>query len=213
MPPLPNLLGFAAAAFALIAVPGPSVLFTIGRTLALGRRGGILTVVGNTLGQVPLIAATALGVGVLVAESVVAFTALKLAGAAYLVYLGVQAIRSRGHGPLAHRFEGIAPTGSLRQMAEGFVVGVTNPKSIAFFVAVLPQFVARDVGSVPLQMLVLGLVFVVLALLSDTAWALAAGAARAWFARSPKRSDRMAVGGGVVMIGLGVALAASGSKS
>ncbi|MCU1518178.1 MAG: putative rane protein YrhP, partial [Pseudarthrobacter sp.] len=95
MVPSTNLLAFALASLVLIAIPGPSVLFVIGRSLALGRRGGLLSVLGNALGMVPQIIAVATGVGIVLAQSIVLFTVIKFAGAAYLVYLGIQAIRHR----------------------------------------------------------------------------------------------------------------------
>lgn len=212
MLPLPNLLAFLAAAIVLVIMPGPTVLFVVGRSLALGRRGGLLSVVGNALGLIPIVAAVAFGVGALIAESVVVFTIIKYAGAAYIVFLGIQAIRHRrrtAEGVAA----GVAPRSTRRMLGEGFIVGVTNPKTIAFFLAVLPQFVAPDAGWVPGQLLVLGGIFIVLALVSDGAWALAAGSARDWFARSPKRVERLGVTGGVMMIGLGGVLALTGSKN
>ncbi|MET0726228.1 MAG: LysE family translocator [Leifsonia sp.] len=211
MVPPSSLLAFVLASVLLIVIPGPSVLFVIGRSLALGRIGGLLSVVGNAIGMVPLVAAVALGVGVVVAQSVVVFTVVKLLGAAYLVYLGVQAIRHR-HAAAAAAVGDVAPRPAWRLLAEGFVVGVTNPKTIAFFVAVLPQFVDYQEGMVALQMAELGLVFVVLALLCDSVWALAAGTARDWFARSPKRISTLSATGGVMMIGLGGVLALSGAK-
>jgi threonine/homoserine/homoserine lactone efflux protein len=211
MVPPSSLLGFALASLALIVIPGPSVLFVIGRSLALGRAGGLLSVVGNALGMLPLVAAVALGVGAVVAQSVVVFTIIKFAGAAYLVYLGVQAIRHRRHTAVTH--EAVPPRRSrLRILSEGFVVGITNPKSLVFFVAVLPQFVDYSAGSIPLQMMELGLVFLVLALACDSVWALVAGTARTWFARSPKRVERLGATGGVMMIGLGGVLALTGGK-
>ena len=104
------------------------------------------------------------------------------------------------------------PRSRRRQLAEGFVVGITNPKTIAFFVAVLPQFVDLTSGSVPLQLFELGMIFVVLALICDSVWALAAGAARDWFGRSPRRLAAMSATGGGLMIGLGGILALSGTK-
>ncbi|MBM7832228.1 threonine/homoserine/homoserine lactone efflux protein [Agromyces cerinus] len=211
MVPMENLWAFVVASVVLIVIPGPSVLFVIGRSLALGRLGGLLSVVGNALGMVPLVAAVALGVGAIVAQSVVLFTIIKFAGAAYLVYLGVQAIRHRADA--AASVDGkAAPRSHWRQLGEGFIVGVTNPKTIAFFVAVLPQFVSFSAGSIPLQLFELGLVFIVLALLCDSVWALAASAARGWFARSPKRLEHLSATGGVMMIGLGGVLALSGNK-
>lgn len=211
MVPASNLLGFALASVVLIVIPGPSVLFTIGRSLALGRIGGLLSVLGNALGVLPLVVAVALGVGALVAESVVVFTVIKFVGALYLVYLGIQAIRHRADAAEAATGT-LAPRSHWRQIGEGFLVGVTNPKTIAFMVAVLPQFVDYSAGFVPMQLAELGVIFVVLALCCDSIWALAAGSARDWFARSPKRISRLSATGGVMMIGLGGVLALSGNK-
>lgn len=213
MLPVPNLLAFLAAAVVLVIMPGPTVLFVVGRSLALGRRGGLLSVLGNALGILPIIVAVSFGVGALVAESVVIFTILKFAGAAYLVYLGVQAIRHRKQTAATVQSGSAAPKSTLRLIGEGVVVGISNPKTIAFFVAVLPQFVAPEAGWVPGQMLLLGVIFVVIALVSDGAWAFAAGSARDWFARSPKRVERLGATGGVMMIGLGGVLALTGTKN
>lgn len=211
MLPLPNLLAFLAAAIVLVIMPGPTVLFVVGRSLALGRRGGLLSVLGNAIGIVPIIVAVSFGVGALITQSLVLFTILKFAGAAYIVFLGIQAIRHRKR-TAENMTAGVAPKSTRRMLGEGFVVGITNPKTIAFFVAVLPQFVAPEAGWVPGQMLLLGGIFLVLALLSDGAWALAAGSARDWFARSPKRIGRLGATGGVMMIGLGGVLAVTGAK-
>jgi len=209
---LPHLLAFALASIALIALPGPTVLFVIGRSLALGRRGGILSVAGNALGLIPVIVAVALGLGAIVAQSVVIFTIIKFAGAAYIVFLGIQAIRHR-RSAVGATGVAMAPKSRRRLVAEGFVVGVSNPKSIVFFIAVLPQFVDYGTGSVVAQLLTLGMVFVVLAFIGDSTWALAAGAARHWFAKSPRRIEHLSATGGAMMIGLGGVLAASGARS
>jgi threonine/homoserine/homoserine lactone efflux protein len=209
MIPLSHLATFTLAALILIAIPGPSVLFVIGRSLSLGRRGGLMSVLGNTLGILPQIAAVSLGVGAIVAESVVLFQVLKLAGAAYLVYLGVQAIRHRRTVATA---EPIARQSSGRLIREGFLVGLTNPKSIVFFVAVLPQFTDRSAGNLPLQLATLGLIAMVIGLANDSLWAFAASAARQWFARSKERLARLGAAGGVMMIGLGATLALTGAK-
>jgi threonine/homoserine/homoserine lactone efflux protein len=211
MVPLTNLLTFALAAALLIAVPGPSVLFVIGRALALGRKGGLLSVLGNALGELVQIAAVALGVGVVLAQSVTLFAIVKFAGAAYLVYLGIQAIRHRGGSTTTSDPSRSAST--LRVLREGFIVGATNPKSIVFFVAVLPQFVDYSSGAIPVQLATLGAVFLLIALVSDSAWALAAGTARHWFARSPKRITTLSTTGGAMMIALGGTLALTGNKS
>ncbi|MDQ1036912.1 threonine/homoserine/homoserine lactone efflux protein [Streptomyces sp. V3I8] len=206
-----RLLAFAAMSFLLIVVPGPSVLFVIGRALAQGRRAALTTVVGNTLGAYVLVVAVALGVGAVVERSVLVFTTLKLVGAAYLVYLGVKAVRQRG--ALHAAFTGDEPArGGWRTLGEGFAVGVANPKTIVFFAAVLPQFVDRGQGHVVTQMLLLGLVFNLIAVASDSVWGLGAAAARDWFARSPRRLALVGGVGGVTMIGLGVTIATTGHK-
>ena len=210
MIPLDSLVAFAVASVVIIVIPGPSVLFVIGRSLSLGRRAGVLSVVGNALGTVPAVLAVAFGVGAIVASSAVAFTVIKIVGAAYLVWLGVQAILHRhDHAPDADR----APSSAAKLLRQGFIVGLTNPKTIAFFVAVLPQFVVPAAGPVWAQLLLLGLTFQTLALICDSVWALAAGTARAWFARSPRRMSTLSGTGGVMMIGLGGTLAFTGAKS
>ena len=212
MVPLPNLLTFALASVLLIALPGPSVLFVIGRSLALGRMGGFLSVLGNAIGMAPVIAAVALGLGALVTDSIVLFTVIKFVGAAYIVFLGIQAIRHRRTSATDIGVS-LAARSRWRLLSEGFFVGLSNPKSIVFFVAVLPQFVDYRTGAVPLQLATLGLIFLVLALIGDSVWALAAGSARDWFARSPRRMEQLAMSGGVMMIGLGGVLAATGAKA
>ncbi|ROO84940.1 threonine/homoserine/homoserine lactone efflux protein [Actinocorallia herbida] len=211
MVPPDRLLAFAVMSFLLIVVPGPSVLFVIGRALAHGRRAALTTVLGNTLGAYVLVVAVAFGVGSIVERSVVVFTTLKLAGAAYLVYLGVRAWRERRalHTLVA---DGGAARGTLRTFWEGFTVGVSNPKTIVFFAAVLPQFVDPARGGVPVQILVLGLVFNLIAVASDGVWGLAASTARTWFTRSPERLSLVGGIGGATMIGLGLTIAATGRK-
>lgn len=204
MIPADTLLPFLLASLILIVIPGSSVLFAIGRSIALGRRAGVVSVVGNTLGTVPAVLAVAFGVGAVVASSVVAFTIIKFVGAAYLVWLGIQAIRHR-HAHSHGRPQ--APSSTAKLLREGFIVGLTNPKTIAFFVAVLPQFVDPASGSVTAQLLLLGAVFLGIAIVSDGAWAYAAGTARAWFARSPRRLSTLSGAGGVMLIGLGGTLA------
>ncbi|MGY0492286.1 LysE family translocator [Streptomyces sp. WG-D5] len=206
-----RLLAFAAMSFLLIVIPGPSVLFVVGRALAQGRRAALTTVLGNTLGAYVLVIAVALGVGSLVERSVAVFMTLKLVGAAYLIYLGVKAFRGRRSLKAVFEEErGAAGGGTPRTLWEGFVVGVANPKTIVFFAAVLPQFVDREAGHAVPQMLLLGLVFNVIAIASDSLWGLAAATARTWFARSPRRLAAVGGTGGLAMVGLGVTVAATG---
>ncbi|WP_406270981.1 LysE family translocator [Actinacidiphila glaucinigra] len=204
-----RLVAFALVSLVLVVIPGPSVLFVIGRALAHGRRVALTSVAGNTLGSYVLVVAVALGVGPVVERSALLFAALKLAGAAYLVYLGVKALRHRGDLAMASG-DARAARGALRTLGEGFAVGVSNPKTMVFYAAVLPQFVDRAAGHVTLQMLLLGLVFNAIALVSDSAMGLAAAAARSWFARSPRRLSLVGGAGGLAMIGLGVTVAATG---
>ncbi len=209
MIPADHLLAFALIAFALIIVPGPNVLFIISRSLMLGRTAGVGTALGGQIGVYVQVAAVAFGVGAVVERSVAVFTVLKLAGAAYLVYLGVQALRHRRSLAAALGAQ-TEPKTIRRILRDGFLVGVTNPKAIVFFVAVLPQFVDRSAGHVPTQMLLLGAIFMAIAVVCDSTWALAAGTARAWLARSPRRMEIIGGTGGLVMIGIGASLAVSG---
>lgn len=209
---LSTLVAFVLASFVIIVIPGPSVLFVIGRSLTLGRRAGLLSVLGNEAGVVPVVFAVAFGVGAIVEASIVLFTIIKVAGACYLAYLGIQAIRHRRDN-LAKATEAKPRSASSgRVFLQGFIVGVTNPKSLVFFIAVLPQFVNRSAGSIQWQFVALGLIFVLIALLSDAVWAMVAGSARAWFATNPKRMSRLSAIGGGMMIGLSGVLLLTGNK-
>ncbi len=203
---------FVAASVVVVVIPGPSVTFIVGRALAHGRGTAVATALGNAAGAYVVVACVAFGLGSVVQRSAAVFTVVKLAGAGYLVWLGVQAIRHRHEltmaaGPLT------AARPPLRAMRDGFIVGVANPKAVILFGAILPQFVNRAAGHVPAQMLLLGLVSVTIGLASDTTWALAASGVRTWFARSPRRLAMVGGAGGLAMIGLGVAVAATGRKS
>lgn len=209
MPPGDRVLEFALVSFVLIAIPGPNVLFVISRSLMLGRAAGVSTALGGQLGVFVQVAAVAFGIGALVQRSVALFAAIKLAGAAYLLWLGVQAVRHRRS--LSAALDQAAQARTLaRIVRDGFIVGVSNPKAIVFFVAVLPQFVDRQAGHVSGQMLLLGAVFLTIAVLMDSSWALAAGTVRGWLARSPRRLEMIGGAGGLLMIGIGASLALTG---
>lgn len=211
MPPTSHLLAFTVTAWLLIAVPGPSVLFTVSRAIALGRGAGVATVVGNTAGAFVQAVAVAFGIGPLVERSELLFTILKLAGAGYLIFLGVQAIRHRDS--LGEALSAtVERKTTARIVGDGFTVGATNPKVIVFFAAILPQFTDPGAGHVPVQIVVLGAVFAGVALLSDSAWALAAGTARAWFTRSKRRLEIVGGASGLVMVGIGLRLALTGRR-
>ena len=211
MVPFSHILAFAAVVSVVIAIPGPSVLFTISRALTVGRRAALLTVAGNEIGLCVQVAAVAFGVGAVLERSAQILTVVKFAGAAYLLFLGVQAIRHRTSmaEALAAR---VPPVTSLRAVRDGFMVGVANPKSLVFFVAVLPEFTSSAPGHlpVPAQMLILGVLFPVIALVLDSAWAAIADTARRWLVRSPQRLAMIGGTGGLVMIGLGISVAVTG---
>lgn len=209
MIPAGNLLAFSLTALVIVLLPGPNVLFTIGRALALGRKAALLTVLGTATGMYVQVILVSLGLGVLLEKSIVLMTVVKFVGAAFLVYLGIQAIRHRHDAVKA--VERVKPIGALRTVVEGMIVGVTNPKTIVFFLAILPQFVVPGTTPLGVQMLVLGAIFIALGAIFDSAYALAAGAARVWFGKSPKRLSNLGAVGGVAMIGLGVGLAVTGA--
>jgi threonine/homoserine/homoserine lactone efflux protein len=209
-----RLLAFAAVAFVIIVVPGPSVLFTISRALTYGRRTAVVTVLGNTSGMYTQALLVAIGLGALVERSIIVFTVLKLVGAAYLIYLGVTAFRHRHRlrDAMDAAVDGEAMS-TWRTIRDGFVVGFANPKAAILFGAILPQFVNRAAGHVPLQMAFLALIAASIALVSDSIWGFAAGTARNWFAKSPRRLELIGGAGGLAMIGLGTSLAFTGRKS
>ena len=205
-------VAFLVASILFIQVPGPSLLFTIGRALTVGRREALLSVVGNGLGLIVQVLLVAVGLGAILAASTTAYTAIKLVGAAYVVWLGIQAIRHRSDARAALSAQADAATpdtrGPSHALRVGLVVGLTNPKTVLFFVAFLPQFTNASAGHTGLQIALLGVIFGVLAIASDSIWAIAAGKARDWLARKPKRLDTVGASGGVMMIGLGALMLA-----
>src|SRR6202012_2709344 len=179
-----------------------SVLFVISRSVVHGSAAGVATVVGNTAGVFVQVVAVAFGIGPLVERSITLFTVLKLAGAAYLVFLGVQAIRHRRS--LAEALGVQTERKTLARIAgDGFTVGVTKPKAVVFFAALLRQSVDRQSGHVPAQLIALGAIMAGIALLSDSTYALVAGRVRNWLASSPRRMAALGGTGGLALIGLG----------
>ncbi|MEE9417179.1 MAG: LysE family translocator [Acidimicrobiales bacterium] len=209
MPSSSSVLAFAALSFAVIIAPGPSVMFVVSRAVALGRRVALLTVLGNSAGLFLQVVLVAIGIGAVVEQSVAVFTVVKLVGAGYLVWLGIQAFRNRSDSELAVETN---QHSTVRRSAilDGFIVGVANPKTIVFLAAILPQYVDAGGGPAGIQMAFLGSIFVAMALILDSAWGIVAGSARSWFASSPHRLERLSAGGGLVMIGLGLRLAVTG---
>jgi threonine/homoserine/homoserine lactone efflux protein len=206
-----QLLGFTVASMVLIVIPGPGVLFVVGRALAHGRRTALVTACGHAAGNYVVAACVAVGLGTILQRSAAVFVVVKVLGAAYLVWLGIHAIWHRRS--LASAFARAAePREGWRALRDGMVVGVTNPKSYILFGAILPQFVNREAGGVPGQMLLLALVSVVIGAVSDCAWGFAASTVRNWFASSPRRFELVGGAGGLAMIGVGVTVAITGRK-
>jgi threonine/homoserine/homoserine lactone efflux protein len=206
--PSPQALAlFVAAALLLIVTPGPAVLYVVARSLELGRRGGLVSALGLATGGLVHVAAAALGLSALVLSSALAFSAVKWGGAAYLIVLGLRTLLGRA----ASSESSTIPAADLRRtFAQGFVVNLLNPKTALFFLAFLPQFVDTSRPDVTRQLLVLGGLFVVLAVLSDTAYALAASSLRGVLASRPRfvRAGRYV--SGTVYLGLGVSAALAG---
>ena len=205
MVPLDILLPFIAFSLVIIAIPGPSVMFAISRALVLGRRGAIITVVGNGIGVFVQAVAVSVGLGILIESNEVLMTVIRLAGAGFLIYLGINSLRHRRDGIDSPETANKTPSRNL--LRESIIVGMSNPKTIVFFSAIFPQFVDAARGPIVLQMLILSVVFVVFGIYGDAIYALYAGAARDWFAQSPQRIVTIRVIGGTLILGLGVATA------
>jgi threonine/homoserine/homoserine lactone efflux protein len=209
LPDLATLLVFSAAALALIVVPGPAVLYIVTQSIEHGRNAGLVSMLGVQAGALVHVAAAALGLSALLVSSATAFNVVKYAGAVYLVFLGLRKLLAR------ERFEttGERPPRRLdRLFAQGVVVNLLNPKTALFFFAFLPQFVDVDAGSVGLQIALLGVVFILIAVVSDGLYALAAGTASDWLrgSRAFERAERWV--SGTVLVALGVTAALSGPR-
>jgi threonine/homoserine/homoserine lactone efflux protein len=208
-----QLAAFALASLILIIIPGPGVLFIVGRAISHGRSTAIATACGHAAGNYVVAMLIAVGLGALLQRSAAAFWIVKLTGALYLAWLGVQAIRHRKRLARAMQEAAATPRTRWRAAWDGFVVGLTNPKAYILFGAILPEFVHRAAGQVPGQMLVLALVSVLIGVISDSTWGYAASAVRGWFTRSPRRFAMVGGAGGLAMIGVGVTFAVTGRQN
>lgn len=198
-----SLALYVAAAMAIAITPGPGIFYVAARTLAGGRAEGLASSVGTGLGGLVHVVAGALGVSALVMASAEAFTVLKMAGALYLIWLGWKTFReARLEVPA-----GFAVTGAGRAFREGVLVEALNPKTAAFFLAFIPQFVSPLQGDVALQFVILGLVSVVLNTLVDVGVAIMASRARDGLVRRPALIRRIREASGLVICALGAALA------
>jgi threonine/homoserine/homoserine lactone efflux protein len=204
--PTRHLAAFLLTMYVLIVVPGPSVLFVVTRGVVLGRRAALATVLGNAAGLAVQLVVVSVGVGGLITRSASALEALALIGAVYLVLLGGRTILARGPTGIAGQAEA-GPRTPAAIVRQGLFVGLTNPKGLVIFAAFLPRFVERGAGESTAQLLALGTVCIGLAILSDGAWAVAAGSAGRWLGRSPGRLRWLRTLGGITLIALGVGLA------
>lgn len=210
--PRAHLIPFLITVYVLIVIPGPSVIFTVSRGVALGRRAALATVLGNTSGLMLQLVVVVIGLGSVLADSETVFLVMKLLGGAYLILLGLRSIRSRHELATLLVADAVTAKPLRTTIREGFLVGATNPKGLVIFTAVLPTFIDRTQGHATLQLATLGVICGLVAVLSDGTWAIASGTARAWLGRSRRRLEWMSAGGGVIMIALGAGLAITGHR-
>ncbi len=209
--PLDQLLVFALASLALLLIPGPAVLYIVTRSVSQGRAAGLASVLGVQCGGMAHVLMATLGLSAILLSSALAFNLVKYAGAAYLVYLGLRTWFSKEsvelgatrYQPLPHIF------------AQGFWVNALNPKTALFFFAFLPQFVDPERGAATAQFLLLGMVFIALATLSDGAYALLSSSLGGWLRQKAKEprfaaGQRLVTGG--IYVGLGLTAALTGNK-
>jgi threonine/homoserine/homoserine lactone efflux protein len=206
MPEPHTFVIFAAASLAFVAVPGPSVIYIVSRSLAEGRRAGIVSALGIQTGGLVHVLAATIGVSALLASSAVAFSIVKYAGAAYLIYLGLRKLLA---GEAPEERAGVS-VGRRQLYWQGVVVNSLNPKTALFFLAFLPQFIDPDRGAVAPQVLALGVLFLLLAMASDSTYALVAGSVRGWLGERRKALARIS---GCCYVGLGVLAALSPGSS
>jgi threonine/homoserine/homoserine lactone efflux protein len=209
MPATTTLLAFSVAALVLLVIPGPSVLYIVSQSVEHGRRAGLTATLGVHTGTMVHLSAAALGLSAILVSSSLAFGVVKLLGAGYLIYLGLRALLGGGDevtGPVRREAR------LSRIFRQGALVNVTNPKTALFFFAFLPQFLDRGAGPLPVQIVVLGLVFTCLGLITDSSWALMSGLAAARIKGSPSFARIQRRVSGCLFIGLGLATALIGSE-
>jgi len=206
-----TLAPFALASALLVLIPGPAVMYIVSTGISRGRRAAIASVLGIETGAIVHVVAAAIGVSAIVASSAIAFSVLKYAGAAYLLYLGWKALTA-GDAPLS---AAAAPEVSAwRAYGRGVLVNALNPKVALFFLAFIPQFVRPGRGAVPMQFLVLGAIFIAVAFVIDLAYAMTSGAIGGLVARSPRfaAAQRKFAGFAYLALGTSAALTGQGSK-
>jgi threonine/homoserine/homoserine lactone efflux protein len=212
MPEPTQIFLFSLAALALLVIPGPSVLYIVTRSMDQGRAAGLVSVAGIHLGTLVHVAAAVAGLSAVIVSSAVAYSIVKYAGAAYLIYLGIRRLTGRDDPDLE---TAAAPRKLSKVFWQGAVVNILNPKTALFFLAFLPQFIDTDRGNAPLQISVFGALFVLLGMLSDGTYALAASAIARWIKRSQHflKIQRYFTGGVFVALGITAAIGGSAEKT
>jgi threonine/homoserine/homoserine lactone efflux protein len=213
LPSHSQLLFFVTTAAILLAIPGPAVFYIVGRSIGQGRNAGLVSALGIGVGTLIHTAAAAVGLSALLVSSATAFSVVKYLGAAYLVYLGVQRLRSEES--LAAASDTTAPRVTLaRVFSQGIVVNVLNPKTALFFFAFLPQFIDPARGHVATQILSLGILFAAMGTASDCLWALFSGSVAGWLRNNQRwmRNERYVSGGILISLGVATALAGHAAK-
>jgi threonine/homoserine/homoserine lactone efflux protein len=205
-----NIGLFISAALVLLLIPGPAVLYIVGRSIEQGRRAGFVSILGIHTATLVNVVAAALGLSAVIASSALAFGVIKYAGAAYLIWLGLSKIFKAAETPGANI--ALARHGYARLFRDGFIVNLLNPKTALFFLAFLPQFVNMNRGHAATQVVVLGLIFIVLGFISDSGYAIAAGTVGNWMKHSRRYLKMERYVSGVLLIGLGVTAAFSGHQ-
>lgn len=202
---------FVVAAVALIAVPGPAVLYVVARSIDQGRMAGVISTLGIGVGTLLHVAAAALGISALLMSSALAFNMVKYLGAAYLIYLGIRKFTTN---ETVSQLEGVETQQMTRVFYQGIVVNVLNPKTALFFFAFLPQFVDVAQGGVALQIFFLGTIFVVIGIVSDSVWAVLAGTVGGWLKNNLRflTAQRYFAGAVFIVLGVTTALSSSGKK-
>lgn len=206
---MPHFLLFLTAAGLLAVTPGPGIFYVVSRTWASGRRDGLASSLGTMVGGLVHVTACVIGVSAIIMASAAAFAVLKLCGGLYLIYLGVQTFRSvsREQGLPAGRQDGGLMSGG-RAFRQGIVVEATNPKTAAFFLAFIPQFINLSAGHVPLQFLVMGIICVALNTGADVAAVMGAAKLHRRFLEKPQMFKRLRQGSGLLMVSLGAGVLA-----
>jgi threonine/homoserine/homoserine lactone efflux protein len=199
-----SLLGFVAAALVILLTPGPGVIYVVTRSVAQGCRAGLLSAVGLSAGALVHVAAAVAGLSALLAASSGAFTVIRMLGAGYLIYLGLRTLLAREASAAT---QAVAPRTRYRLFVDGVLVSVLNPKIALFFLAFLPQFVEPSVAPVTQQVLLLGCIYVGLALVTDGAYALLTGSITGWCGGRVVRGPMPRIVSGSVYVGLGASAA------